>query len=114
MTAPDKIEELTANLKEYINIRYKLLELKASDKFSAIGSKTISGFAIGMLGFLVVFFTSFGIGIYLSSLIGDKFSGFFVVAVFYFLLVLLIIIYRKKLMSTPIRNRIIKELFNEN
>ena len=114
MIGQHKIEELTNNLKKYIDIRTELMELQAADKLSIVAAETISGFTIGLFGMLFIFFMSLGFGFYISSLIGSLFTGFFIVAGFYFLIFLFVLSFRKNLMSKPLRNRIIKEIFSEN
>lgn len=110
----DKIEELAINLKKYVNTRYELMELKASDKISVISSEAISMFGVGTIVFLFILFSSLGLAFYLSSIFKDLFSGFFIVAGLYCLFALVMALFRKRVIAKPIKDKIIKEIFREN
>lgn len=110
----NKLEELIEDVKEYINTRHEIIELKASHKLAVMGSEVISGLVIGLVAFLFVFFLSMAAGFYLNTIVGDSFSGFFIVTGFYLLIGILMVMFRKKLVSKPIKNMIIKEIFDED
>lgn len=42
MEEPTKFEELTESVKKYVNTRYELMVLQATEKASNIGAETIS------------------------------------------------------------------------
>jgi hypothetical protein len=109
-----KLEELTESVKKYINTNYELLKLQAAERTSVIGSASISMLAIGFIVILFVFFISIYIGFYLSTCLGDSYSGFAIVAGFYFLISLVLILGRKKLLENPLRDKIIRKLFSNN
>jgi hypothetical protein len=108
-----QVEDLTDDIKDYVNTRYELLELKAMDKMSVIGSEVISAVLISLFGFLFIAFISAAVGFYLSTLIGDRYSGFFIVAGFYLILGIVVTVFKKKIMSKPVKNLIVKEMFEE-
>jgi hypothetical protein len=109
----EQVEHLTDDIKQYINTRYELFELRSVDKMSVIGSEVISAIMIALFGFLFLAFISAAVGFYLSSVIGDTYSGFFIVAGFYFVLGAELLIFRKTIVSKPVKNLIVKEMFDE-
>ena len=114
MPEQTKIEELTDSLKRYVNTSYELIRLQATERSSVIGSGLISGIILGLTALLSVFFISLWAGFYLSDKIGNNYAGFAIVGGFYFLLGLILLIGRKKLVETPIRDKIIRKLLNKN
>ena len=110
----DKIEELAANLKEYVNIQYKAAVLKAAGVASSVGAKILAAFIIAFIFFLFIIFISITAGFYLSTLMGSKEKGFLLVAAFYFVIGMLLVIFREKLIVGPIRNSVIKQIFKDD
>ena len=106
-----KLEETVDSIKDYVNTRYELTVLKASDKVAQIGSNSISYLPIVLFVLLTFFMLSFGLAYYLNTIFENGYSGFLVVGGGYFALAFLLICVRKKLIAKPFRNKIIKELF---
>ena len=111
--ASNPFENLTENLKEYANTRYDLVTLKITQKAANIGSQTTAILLIGVLIIMFVLFINIAVALYLSSLLNSRYIGFFIVAGFYLLLTLIFIIGRKKLIITPLRNLIVKQILND-
>ena len=114
MSDVGKIEEIIENLKNYINTNYELLKLKAVERISVSLADLISDFLVGLVLFLFVFFISLWAGFYLSTLVGDNYSGFAIVAGIYLLIGLIMIVLRRKLVEKPLRNKIIRKIFSSN
>jgi len=114
MPEHEKIEQLTDSLKKYVNTNYELIKLEAAERTSIIGSGFISGLIVGLVGILFIFFLSLGAGFYLSSLIGNNYTGFSIIAGFYLILGIILIIGRKKMIEIPARDRFIKKVFYNN
>ena len=109
----EQVEHLSEDIKEYVNTRYELLELKALDKMSVVGSEIISAMLVALFGFLFIAFISAAVAFYLSSVIGDTYSGFFIVAGFYLVVGVIIVVGRKSIISKPLKNLIIKQVFDD-
>lgn len=109
----DKLDGITENLKDYVSTNYELIKLQATERTSVIGSGIISTIIIVIIGLLFFFALSLGVSFYLSALIGDTFSGFLIVAGFYLLLTLILYFGRKKLLETPIREKIIQKILKD-
>ncbi|MES2617153.1 MAG: phage holin family protein [Bacteroidota bacterium] len=114
MNEPGSTEEITESLKTYINNYYELIKLQATERASVIGSALISGFLIVMTVFLIILFCSLGAGFYLSQCFNNNYIGFVIVAGFYLILSLIIILNKKKMIDTPMRDRIIRKMLQED
>ena len=109
-----KIEDLTESLKVYINTSYELHKFEALERSSVIGASMISGLVMGIIGMFFLLFISLAAGFYVSSLLGNSYSGFGIIAAFYLLLGLILVLGRKKIMEQPIRESIIRQLFSNH
>ncbi len=114
MEEQSKIEETVDSIKDYINTRYELGVLKASDKVAHIGSNILSVIPIVFLTALTVLMLSFALSFYLNTVFENGYCGFFVVGGGYFVVAFFLICVRKKLIAKPFRNKIIKEIFKNN
>ena len=114
MEEQTKIEETVDSIKDYVNTRYELAVLKASDKVAHIGSNAISFVPIVFLSVLTAFMLSFALAFYLNTVFANQYRGFLVVGGSYFVIVFFLICVRKKLIAKPFRNKIIKELLKTN
>ncbi len=114
MEEQSKIEETVDSIKDYVNTRYELAVLKASDKVAHIGSNAISFVPIIFLSVLTAFMISFALAFYLNTVFVSEYCGFLVVGGGYFVIVFFLICVRKKFIAKPFRNKIIKELFKNN
>lgn len=108
-----KIEEITEQLKSYVDTNYELIKLKLIERITVILADLISNFFVGLVVFLFVFFMSLWACFYISARLGDNNSGFAIVAGFYFVLGLILLIVRKKTVERPLRNKIIRKIFSK-
>jgi hypothetical protein len=113
MEEQTKIEQLSDQLKSYIDTRYDLILLNTSDKVSIIGSQLIAYLFIGLSSLLFIVLLSIALSLYMSSLYGSTFIGFFIVAAGYFVLALILVLFKKQL-TAPFRNKIIREVLSES
>jgi len=114
MEEQSKIEETVDSIKDYVNTRYELAVLKASDKVAHLGSNFLSVVPIIFFTILTVLMLSFALAFYLNTVFVSEHCGFFVVGGAYFVIAFFLICVRKKLIAKPLRNKIIKELFKNN
>ena len=114
MEEQNKFEELTESIKKYINTRYELMVLKATEKASNVGAETLSALLIINIAFLTILILSLAIAFYISSSFGDSYSGFLIVGGAYFIIMLILIGFRKSLLKKPFRNIIIKAMFKQH
>jgi len=107
-----KLEILTDGLETYLETNAELLKLEATEQTVSVGSGLISSLLIAMIGAWVVLFASLGAAFSLSTYFRNNYSGFVVVAGFYFLLLLVCWVGRKKFIQIPLRDLMVRELFD--
>ena len=105
-----KIEEISDSLKQYLQLNYEIIKLEATERTSVISSVLVSSLVIGVTMFLFVLALSIGAGFYLSTLFGQLYLGFAIIAGFYLLLALVLFVFRKKLIENPFRDKIIRKI----
>jgi len=108
-----KVEELTDNIRDYVNTRYELILLKATERTSALAADMIAGIVIGFIIIVSVLLFCFAAAYYLSSLIGNEYSGFLIVGGCCLVFALIFIMFRKEILAKPFRNRIIRKIFEK-
>lgn len=88
MQEQTKIEETVDSIKDYVNTRYELAVLKASDKTAHIGSTALSFIPIIFLTVVTFLMLSFALALYLNTVFVSTYCGFLVVGgvilLFYF------------------------------
>jgi len=109
-----KIEELTENLKSYLSTNFELIKYQGIERTSVIIADLAVNILVGLILLLFVFFISLWACFYLSTLLGDNYSGIAIVAGFYLLLGLLLYTVRKKLIIKPLRNKIIRNILQKD
>ena len=95
-----------------MDTRYDLIVLNTSDKVSNVGSQFIAYLIIGILSFLFIALFSIALSLYISSVYGNSFIGFFAVGGVYFILATILLAFKKHL-TNPFRNKIIRAVLNE-
>jgi hypothetical protein len=109
----ERIEVVIDDIKEHLNTRYELVVLKAAERGSSLAAGIISQMLIAFISVLAIIILSFAAAYYISSVRNDQYSGFIIVGGVYLLLVMICVMFRKKLLSNPFRNMIIREFFKE-
>lgn len=112
MSEFQKFEDVIEKLKQYLILNFELIKLQATDQATVIGASLISSLIVGISAFLFIFILSIGLGFYISSVLGNMYAGFLIVAGFYLLLTLTLFIGRKKMIEKPMRDKIIQKLLN--
>lgn len=107
------IEDLNENLKEYLSTRYDLMVLKASEKVSVIGSIATVSVVLGIFLILFILFVSVSAGFFLSQLTGSYATGFLLLSSIFLLLFILVFMVRKKWIIEPIKNKLIRAMFDD-
>lgn len=113
MSEHGEFEGLTESLKSYVDTNLELIKLEVTERSSAIGAALISNILVGVIGALFVLFVSLVAGFYFSSLLGNYYSGFAIIAGFYLVLVFILMIGKKKLVEIPFRDKIIRMLLKK-
>ncbi|MBC7383790.1 MAG: hypothetical protein H7296_12495 [Bacteroidia bacterium] len=108
-----KLEELTDNLKSYINTLYELNRLKAIDKLSSMTADVTVYIILLLLFMLILSFISIGTAIWINICLGSSFSGFFIVAGVYVLMAIIVVAMKSKIIKVPVSNAIIKNVLTD-
>jgi len=110
MLGNEKLEKISDELKEYVEVNYQLLKLQTVEKTANIGSDLLTSVYIGIIGFLTLFFTSMWLAIYISALYNHEYLGYVIISGFYSLFYILFSVFKRSLLFNPIRNRFIRKL----
>lgn len=108
------MQEIIDKLKEYVDTRLRLAKLVAIEKSSSAIAEIIAIVIISVFLLLAFLFVSLALGFYISELLGNSYSGFFIVALFYFLVALVVFLIKGNVLERSIVNTIIKKTFKED
>ena len=106
------VESLFEKAGDYVETRLDLFKLRAVDKSSDIISSLITTIIIALVSSIVFLILNIGIALWLGSLLGKIYYGFFIVAGFYAIIGLIIYSVKSSVLKTGISNLIIKKLLN--
>jgi hypothetical protein len=108
-----KEENLESSLKAYMQVQYEILSLEVTDKIASSGAWIVSGTVMALCFSLAVIFVSIAGALYLSSLTGSYTKGFGLVAGFYTLISVVFVVFRRRILITPVKDGIIREVLKE-
>ena len=106
------IESLWDKARNYIETRIDLLRLKAIDKASSVVAAIITQIVLIIVLTLFVIMLNIGVALWIGSIIGSSYCGFFIVAAFYAITGLVLFLGRKKWLKGPISSMMIKNLMD--
>jgi phosphoglycerol transferase MdoB-like AlkP superfamily enzyme len=109
---PNAIGSLFETAGDYLETRVDLLKLKAVDKSSDIASSIVSRIVICLIITFGIFILNIGLSIWLGTVLGEVWYGFFAVGGFYILLAVVLVIFRNKWLKGPLNDLIVKKLLN--
>ena len=112
MQENSKVEELTENVKNYINTNIELIKLQLTERISVVGPSLLCNLIMAMIVLIFILFISIVAGFYFSKQLGDFTLGFGIITGFYFLLAIILLIGKKKIIENPLRDKIIKKIIN--
>ena len=107
------LHDITDNIKDYAETRYELLSLKTADKVSKIGSSLGMALVLALLSVFFLMFLSVALGLYLSYQLDSYIFGFLTLSGIYLVLLILFYAVRKSAIINPIRNMLIREMFED-
>jgi len=111
-TKPNSLKSLFEDAGDYLETRLDLLKLQAIDKSSDITSSIVSGITIFLLIIFAVIILNIGLAIWIGTLLGEIYLGFFTVGGFYALLAILLFIFRHSWLKEPVSSMMIKKMLN--
>lgn len=107
------MQEIIDKLKEYVDTRLRLAKLVAIEKSASVVAEVVAILIISVFLLLAFLFVSLALGFYISELLGNSYSGFFIVALFYFLVALVVFLIKGNILERSIVNTIIRKTFKE-
>jgi hypothetical protein len=110
----NRIEQLLQHLKEYVLLRMHITELKMGSKASLLASSVLTFILLFMVVFFFILVFTIGIALWISSSIGEWYSGFLIMAALYLVVGFILYIFRNTWVRKPIHNLIVKEIFDED
>jgi hypothetical protein len=108
-----KTEELISHLKEYLHTVAELIKLKVIDKMAKGLSSLAVSLVLLMLFTWVIILVSIGASLWISVQMGDRFSGFFIVAGIYLVIAVIIYFMRENMIRKNVLNKLVDHLTNE-
>ena len=109
-----QLQHLAEEVKEYVNVRISIVKLNVAETTSSILANATAAIIAAVIFLFFLFFASTGLALLLSSVIGNSYAGFLIVAGVYLVLGLIIWYTRGKLIRIPIVNALIKQMFANN
>jgi hypothetical protein len=105
-------KSLLDSTEDYVKTSYELFKLKTIDKASDKVSVIVSRIAVLFVFVLFILMASVGVGLWLGSILGSTWTGFFIVAGFY-ALIGIILYFMHNALKKAVANSIIKKVFND-
>jgi len=110
----DQIADVFHEAKKYVEIKYKIAKLDATEKIAVVSSFLLAFFIILGLAFAMIFFFSAALAFYLGKIWDSLPLGFLCVAGIYALLMILVLLVKEKMIKTPILHSVIKIMFKHH
>jgi hypothetical protein len=99
---------------EYLEARWNLGVLNASEKTAITLSSLVAGVIVGIFGIIVLLFLSLGVAWMIGEKMDNHAAGFFLVGGFYAIVGIILYNIRDKFIKVPLVNAFIKNLYYEN
>lgn len=109
-TTFEKAEELTKNLKDYLDNRIEAIKFGTAEKTSSLIANLLAGIIVIVVFLFFLIFVSISLAFLLVDLTGKFWLGFLIIGAFYLLLGLIVWLGRVKIIRLPIMNSIIQQL----
>jgi hypothetical protein len=111
-TTNSRINELSGNIREYIETRIDIIKLDAADTTASAASSMVSWMAVLIFVLLVLMLITLGGAIAVGSLIHNLAGGFFIMAGLYCLIIFIIYYNRENWIRKPVLNAFIKNIYD--
>jgi hypothetical protein len=106
------VEELFQKITDYADTRVDLFKLKTINRISGYISSAITIVILATLFIILLFCITVGLALVIGEWIGEVYYGFFIVSGIYLIIGLVFYSMRKKLLKTPISNKLIREIID--
>ena len=112
-TGHKNFEELLQKIKDYLHTRMELGKLTVIEKGLYLIANLLSNGLVILFFSLSFLLANLALGFYLSELLGNTYSGFFMMALFYFVITLIIFFTKERILEKRIINGMIKKIFKD-
>ena len=106
----NSLEGLFEKTTEYFDTQVELAKLKAIKKAAIFSAHAIKKIILALFFLLSTFMLSIALGLWIGSLLGAAYLGFFALAFFYSIVVVVIYFNKNKWFVTPFVNEILKKI----
>lgn len=96
----------------YAKTNVELIRLKTIGKSADVFSSLAGGFVIFVSVLIVLMMINIGTAIWIGSIFGTMYYGFFIVACFYLLVTIIFLAFKNVFIKIPVSNLIINKLSN--
>lgn len=107
-------ELLIERVEDYAKTTITLLRLTAVEKSANMFSSLVIKIALLTVLVLFLFVLSIGLSLWIGTLLGEMYYGFFAVTGIYIVVFALLYIFRWKLVGNPVRNAIVVEMLKKD
>lgn len=108
----DLIDPLMERVESYSKTSIELIKLKTVDKVSDGAASAVAWIVVGFAAILFFITLNFGLALWIGTLLGQIYSGFFIVAAFYALAGIILFVYKDKWIKKPLIESIINQMLN--
>ncbi len=103
--------QLSVYASKFFESKKQIIMLETAELLSKFLSKLVSRIILAIFAFFVIFFGSLTLAIGLSMYFGSLWIGFGIVTVVYLVLIGVVLVFRRQLITNPIINMILKDLY---
>jgi hypothetical protein len=107
----EKTTDLADHVEDIANTFYRLSVVNLTQKTSNITSGIIVTVIMGVIGLFVLLFLGVALALWLGDLLESRTGGFLLAAAFFAVVLLVLALMRKQIIS-PIRNFIIRKIYD--
>ena len=107
-------QALTSHVLEYIDTRWDIFVLNASEKLLSAASEIVSGLVLALFSGIVLVFLGIGTALWLGKLMGSTAAGFFVVAGIFVVLLILAVIFARNYIRTAVTNSVLESIKDDD
>ncbi len=104
---------LLEKAEHYGKTSLQLIKLQAVDRSAKVMTSLSTQIVIGFAVVLFIVFLNIGFALWIGSLTGKTFQGFFIMSGVIILQALLLYLFREPLIRTPVSNLVINNLLNQ-
>jgi hypothetical protein len=107
----EKATGLAENVEDLANTFYRLTLLNLTQKTSNLAAGMIVGIAVAILAFIVLLFAGIAVSWWLGDLLDNRVAGFLLGAGTFLIILLIMVLFKKQIIS-PLRDLIIRKIYD--